>query len=269
MGPGQFDPRIDAQGLGQFAPGVRVDLQRLGLPAAAVQGQHQLGAQPLTQREFGHQFPQLRDEFAVPAERQAGRRPVLQRRKPQLLQPGRLRGGERRLPHVGERRPAPQSQRLPQQPGRPFVRTGRQRRPAGGCEPGEPVRVDLVGIDREPVPGRVVLDVLAQRGPQPGDLGLEGVRHPRRRMRTVEPVGEPPDGNGPARVEQQQGEQGPAPRTAERDRAATGVPRPRLPQNPESHPAILAQRRPAESGAVHPTQKVAPVRTVPRTGATR
>ena len=55
---------------------------------------------------------QLADERAVPAEREIGVDPVLERGEPELLEPVRLRPRERLVREVGERRAAPERERL-------------------------------------------------------------------------------------------------------------------------------------------------------------
>jgi hypothetical protein len=54
-----------------------VGLERLRLPARAIERQHQLPAQPLAQRLLGDQRLQLADQLAVAAAGQIGLDPVL------------------------------------------------------------------------------------------------------------------------------------------------------------------------------------------------
>ena len=96
-------------------PRVAVGLERLGLPARAVEREHQLPAQPLAVRMLGDQRLELADELGVAAEREVGLDPLLERRQPQLLEPRRLDPRERLVVELGQRRPAPQRERLAQQ----------------------------------------------------------------------------------------------------------------------------------------------------------
>ncbi len=70
----------------QEVPGALVEGERLGLPAGAEQGEHQLADQRLAQRVLSDQPPEFRDEFGVPAERQLGVEAELHRLEPQLLE---------------------------------------------------------------------------------------------------------------------------------------------------------------------------------------
>ncbi|CAM5261414.1 hypothetical protein STANM309S_03315 [Streptomyces tanashiensis] len=112
--------------------------------------------QPLPQRLLPDRPLQLRDQHGrVTARGQLGRRPLLHRVQPQRVEPGRLTRRERRVPYVGERRPPPEPERLPQQPGRaPGVarRAGPRTLPCERLEP-QDVHVRDGVRDGQPVPG--------------------------------------------------------------------------------------------------------------------
>ena len=103
--------RLDAELLGEEVPRVPVGGEGLRLPAAPVQRQHQQVAQPLPQRELGHEAEQLGHQPRVLAQLQADLRGRLQRGGALLVQPfpGRV---EERAVQPGQRRSAPQFQRL-------------------------------------------------------------------------------------------------------------------------------------------------------------
>src|SRR6266540_3298331 len=61
----QPDARLDAELVDQGLPGGAVGGQRLGLPAAAVQGEHELAVQVLAQRVLAHQRLQLTDQHPL------------------------------------------------------------------------------------------------------------------------------------------------------------------------------------------------------------
>jgi len=122
LGAPQLRARFDAQLVQQQPAGRPVDRQRLRLPPAAVQGDHQLLVQPLAQGVSGGQRLQLTDQIRVPAEREIGFDTVLEDPGPQLLQPRDLRVRERFIADVGQRRTAPQRQRLPEDRRRPARR---------------------------------------------------------------------------------------------------------------------------------------------------
>jgi hypothetical protein len=194
---GQLGGRVGAEFLGQGPPRVLEGSERLGLLAAAVQRAYQLTPQPLPQRIHRDQLPQLRYQGAVLAELQPGRHAVLDGRQAQLIQARRLRRRERRLRHVSKRRPVPQVECLAQRLGGGGQLARGELVPPGGGEPLEPVRVDIVRVDRQPVTRRMELHQRAgsalfpQQGAEPGDLGLDRVRRTARRVVAVQTVDQP------------------------------------------------------------------------------
>ena len=132
---------VDAELAGEQVADPPVGGQRVGLPAAPVQRQHQLAVQPLPHRMLGGQLLQLGGQRVVPAQRQVRVDPGLDRGQPQLLQPGRLRPGERVVGQVGQHPAPPQAQRHAQRPGGLLVPARLQRRPPGRKAVLEPCRV--------------------------------------------------------------------------------------------------------------------------------
>ena len=70
MDAGQVAAGVDAEFLGQHPAALGEYPQRLGLPPAAVQRDHQQPAHPLAQRVVGHHRGQVGHDLLVPAERQ-------------------------------------------------------------------------------------------------------------------------------------------------------------------------------------------------------
>ena len=101
--------------VGQREPCGSVGLERLGLAAAAVEGQHQLAKEPLPPRMRRRELLQLADERRVPSEPELGVDSLLLRREPQLVEPFGREPGEVLLADVYERRPAPEPERVTQQ----------------------------------------------------------------------------------------------------------------------------------------------------------
>ena len=109
----QVGPGVDTELVGQSSGGRCVGGDRVGLPAAAVQGEQELADQPLVERVQQHQLLQLRQQLLVPAENRVGVDPVEQGRQAGCLQPGQnpLRGrnplqlGQGGTPPEGERGP--------------------------------------------------------------------------------------------------------------------------------------------------------------------
>jgi hypothetical protein len=96
------------------AYGIAVRVEGLALAPGAIQGQHQLGAQPLAQRLPRHEGLELAHELYPAAKREVGLDAVVDRGGPHLLEPGdflRREGLER---HIGQRRAAPLVESRPQ-----------------------------------------------------------------------------------------------------------------------------------------------------------
>jgi hypothetical protein len=140
----QLRTRLDAELIDQQPPAGREDVERLGLAAGAVQREHQLPTQALAQRVLGDQRLELRGDLAVTAQSQPRLHVVLEGGDPLLLQaPDRLLG-PRLVAQVGERRAAPQRQRLGQHVGG-VLRAGRL--PRAGRQLLEARDVQLLGTD--------------------------------------------------------------------------------------------------------------------------
>jgi hypothetical protein len=58
-----------------------IDLERIGLALASIQGEHQLSCDPLARRMLGQKSFELADHLNVLAERQPGVGPLLDRRQ--------------------------------------------------------------------------------------------------------------------------------------------------------------------------------------------
>ena len=165
----QLWSRVDAELVGQDSPGPLVRLQRVTLPAGPVQGQDQLAPQPLTQRMLTHQVLELAGQLAMATEHQLGVDPVLGRGQPRFLQPGDHARREPGVRELSQRPPAPQAERLAQQPSCPSRVLAPQRRASAGGELAEPGGVqgrgrDLEGIAPGPGQDAVTSEHLAQAG---------------------------------------------------------------------------------------------------------
>ena len=107
--------RLDPQLLDERPSSVLVDVERLRLTAATVEGEHELPAQTLLQWVLSDKRLELPDEVDVPAERQVDVDPLDQRAQAKLLEPTDLTLGERLVGELGERRAAPHRERFVQQ----------------------------------------------------------------------------------------------------------------------------------------------------------
>ncbi len=73
-------PGLDAELLDELAPGVLVDLQRVGLAVRAIQGKHQLRSEVLSVGVVVDQRLELPDHLRMAADRQLGLDQLLERR---------------------------------------------------------------------------------------------------------------------------------------------------------------------------------------------
>ncbi len=160
----------------QRSPRALVHGERVRLSAGAIEREHQLRAQPLSERLLRDQLLELADELAVSAEREIGVDPVLERCQSKLPEAHDL-GLCKRLPRqIGERRAAPERKRRAQ-----AVRTGnrvtrRERGTSFVAEPSELEEVDALRLDREPVARRHGLEcAVRQELSQLGDVDLDRV----------------------------------------------------------------------------------------------
>ena len=75
--PAQVGAGFEPELVGQEVPGVGVGAQGFGLPARAVQGEHQLAAEALAEGSAGDRGVELGDEIGVAAHRQQGVETIL------------------------------------------------------------------------------------------------------------------------------------------------------------------------------------------------
>ena len=143
---------LDAELVGELLPERLVRVERLGLAARPVERQHQLLPQPLPQGVARGERVELGNEHRMPAERQICVDPLLEEPEPHLLEPGGF-GRRERLVQLGERRPAPERQRLCEDSGRVRRIPARERRTSLAGKALGQLHVELAVRDDEHVPG--------------------------------------------------------------------------------------------------------------------
>ena len=182
-------------------------LQRFGVPAAAVERQHQLASRPLAERMAADERLELGDELRLAPEGQLGVDALLEAGELLLDEPCLLQPGEG-LCELRERHAAPQVQRTPQLSGGLVRAAVRERLPSPRMQLLEHLQVERVAVELEAVPGRPRLD---QPSRKPlAELGDEDLHHLGRALRDVlapEPVDEAIHRHDPARLEQQKRQQ--------------------------------------------------------------
>jgi len=103
---------LDAELLDQLGPSRSIRLQRVGLTARAIEGEHQLGSQPLAERVACDDASQLGDDLFVPAQREVRIEAVGEGAQVKLVEALGFETECRRKPDVTEGRPAPEGERL-------------------------------------------------------------------------------------------------------------------------------------------------------------
>ena len=195
----QLRTRFRADRLHEGSAEVAVGLERVGLPAGAIEGEHPLGVQALSQRLLGRDRLDLPDDLPVPAARQVAVHGQLDRPQAQLLQAADLAARERLVRDVGQRRAAPQHQRLARHPA------GDQLLEAMSVQ-ATVAQAQLVAAPaREDLPA---VSALRQRLAQLGDVELDHLVGSGRWLLAPQPFHEPVGRDGRALVQREQGEQG-------------------------------------------------------------
>jgi Protein kinase domain len=210
--------RLDAQLLHQQTPRLPVDLERLRLPSGAVQREHELRPRPLAERMLADEGLELRDELGGAPECEVSVDASLERDEPQLLETKDLRLRERLVRDVGERRAAPESECLTENSFGGFG-----RRPLSLLDQVlEAEQVELEGPDSDHVAG-LAGDDRVTRGEQlaePGHVVLQRVASRFGSSFPPQLFDQPVGRDDLVRAGEQQGQQRPLPRSAERERTA-------------------------------------------------
>jgi hypothetical protein len=150
----QFASGLDPQLLDQHLAGVAVGLQRVGLAAAAIQGEHQLGVKALPPGMPTREVLELGNQLGVPPGGEVGLDAHLQGGHMLLLQTRDLGRRERQRSKLRERRATPQVQRLTQHGGGPFDASSRERLAACRDQALEALGVKLAGTHPQPIARR-------------------------------------------------------------------------------------------------------------------
>ena len=198
---------VETELVDEACPGRAVNLERVGLTAAAVEREHLERPEPFAQGMRCGQLLQLSDRLAVAPAGQVGVDPPFERREPQLVEPGRRRPKHVTVGDVGERLAAPQRERLAQQLRRFLGMAVFERACTVRREPLEPVQVERARIDTEQIPGIACLDgALAECLAKLRDIALQDVGGGVRRVVAPDRVDQPVRGHHLSRVEEQDGE---------------------------------------------------------------
>ena len=173
----QRGSRVDTELLDKRPAPALERVQRVGLPAAAIEREHQLAAQALAEQVLADERLELRHQVVMAAERQIGVDSILERGQPELIQPGDLALCEPLAVKIGQRFSAPERKRLAQ-----------ARRPPDGIVAGPCLgdqrlkagKVDIARRDVQQIAGRARPDPIgAEQFAQVGDVAMQrGLRGP-------------------------------------------------------------------------------------------
>ena len=195
---------LDAELLDEHVACSLVRGQRVDLPTGSVERDHEVSTEAFAVRVAAHEPLELCD-VDVATERELGVDPVFDRADPRLLEPWHLERRERLVGEVGERRLAPQSERLTEEHRRPGDAPMRCERPCDADQAFEPEQVHLLGVDGEDVSRRLGQQhrrlgaraaVRLERLAQVRDVDLQRRCRPLRRLVTPEPVDKAVGGDG-------------------------------------------------------------------------
>ncbi len=115
--PPERRARLDPELLREHAPRLAVGLERVCLTAGAVEGDHEQAAQPLVERMGGDERLQFADDVRVATQGEVGFQACLLAAGAEILEPGDRLLGEGFIEEIGERRPAPEVERVAQRLG--------------------------------------------------------------------------------------------------------------------------------------------------------
>ncbi len=252
----QLRTRLHAEFLDQRGSCSAVCLERVRLPARAVEGENELAAEPLAERLFADQSFELRDEVRVTSEGEVRIDAVLERLDSKLGE-GRRRGADRFTGQVGKRISPPQRERLVEQRSG-LAWLARTRLVA---EAAETVEIELTELDTEQIAGRPSDDAIAELAAEAEDVVLQRSESRGRRIVAPDQVGQPVGCDDSVRVEQQRCDDGAALRAAERQHTLA-VEDLDWPENPELHVTTKPQLRAAVTAGAQFVASFSPFRTM-------
>ena len=182
----QIRPGLETELFMKEVAQLGIRLERLGLPPRPVEREHEPRAQPFPEWIVHDEGLELRAQLAVPSQREVGRDPLLERLQPKLVQPVGLTLDERFVSKLGERRAAPERERLAEVGRCPLWTPRSELSLAFREQVREPREIELALVDEEPVPARLGQQpVGAEPLAQLGEMLLQRVE--RRHRRPLDP----------------------------------------------------------------------------------
>ena len=213
----QLRARVDPELVHERRARSGVGVERLRLPARAVEREHQLAAQALPQRLLADERLELADELRAAAALELGVEPRFERGKPELLEPRDLGLRPRLVREVSQGGAAPELERCGEL-GRALGRGELRRRGEPALEVGA---VERVGRKVEPVAARLGGDRLRpERLAELRDVALDRGLWPPRRPLRPERLDQRIARHRPPALQGQESQDGPLLAAAERQRNA-------------------------------------------------
>ena len=230
--------RLDPERLDERLPRRPEGRQGLGLPARAVEGEHEPAEQVLRQWVLGDQALELADELAVAAESEISVDAILERGEVKLPKPTDLVLRPRLVRELDERRAAPEREGFAQALGSgPRLCSTRL-----GHEVLEAVQIETAGRDAQLVARRPGDDrVAAERLAELRDVRLQDLRRGGRWTTGPESLDQPVAPHGLIRMQEQNREESAWLRRIGCDDATSGY-RFERPENAELHCGLRSER---------------------------
>ena len=215
----QLASRLKAEFVVERLTASAIDLQRLGLPSAAVQRKHQLPAQRFTMWMQGDERLELANQSPVLTAHEISFDTVLERRVPGLFEACDLDAGERLVRHIGERFAAPELERRAQQLTGARSIPARELDTSVSRKPREALGIDLSGVRREHVAAALRKQhPAAERPAKVRHIPLQRLGGARRRPLAPQLIDQPFARHHLAAAQHQDCQQRPLLRAAERNR---------------------------------------------------
>ena len=143
---------LNAELADQRAASLLVRLERFGLAACPVEGEHQLGSEAFAKLMLARDCFELADQLKMVAEREVGFEPSLQRHQPKLFEPRTRCRRKRSLSKFREWLATPQLERLAKSRSCSLFLAGRRRPLAASKKRLEPMEIKLVVLQLDHVP---------------------------------------------------------------------------------------------------------------------
>ena len=115
--PTERRARLDTQLVCEHTPGLAIGLERVRLPARAVERDHELASQPLVERMLRDERLELADQLEMTSQGKLGLHACRDTGDTEILEPRDRALGKGLVDEVGERRPAPELERVAQRLG--------------------------------------------------------------------------------------------------------------------------------------------------------